>query len=73
MSKNFAECIALSDGTNVYVKVLPNLPRAVLVTIEPNDESDWEILELNSEVAEEAILKQVWLTVAVVLCFLLYW
>ncbi|CAA6671838.1 unnamed protein product [Spirodela intermedia] len=59
VSKHFAECISLVDHTNVHVKVVANLPRAVLVTIEPNDEDDWEILELNSELAEEAILKQV--------------
>lgn len=51
------------DHTNVNVKVVANLPRAVLVTIEPNDEDDWEILELNSELAEEAILKQVCLLI----------
>ena len=47
------------DRTVVQVKVTPNVPKATLVTIEPHTEDDWEILELNSEHAEEAILKQV--------------
>ncbi|XP_078428724.1 peroxisome 1 [Wolffia australiana] len=59
VSRHFAECIDLLDRTKVHVKVVSNLPRAVMVNIEPNDENDWEILELNSELAEEAILKQV--------------
>lgn len=41
------------------VKAAANIPKAAFVTIEPNSEDDWEILELNSELAEEAILKQV--------------
>ncbi|XP_027149181.1 peroxisome biogenesis protein 1 [Coffea eugenioides] len=55
----YAECIELLDRTVVQVKVTPNVPKATLVTIEPHTEDDWEILELNSEHAEEAILKQV--------------
>lgn len=43
----------------VKVRVVSNLPKATLVTIEPLTEDDWEILELNSELAESAILKQV--------------
>ncbi|XP_073122071.1 peroxisomal ATPase PEX1 [Henckelia pumila] len=55
----YAECISLSDRTLVRVRVVSNLPKATLVTIEPLTEDDWEILELNSELAESAILKQV--------------
>ncbi|XP_075494974.1 LOW QUALITY PROTEIN: peroxisomal ATPase PEX1-like [Primulina tabacum] len=55
----YAECISLSDRTLVRVRVVSNLPKATLVTIEPFTEDDWEILELNSELAESAILKQV--------------
>lgn len=43
----------------VQVKVVSNLPRAIRVTIEPDTEDDWEVLELNAEHAEQAILKQV--------------
>lgn len=43
----------------MQVKAIGNLPKASLVNIEPNSEDDWEILELNSEIAEEVILKQV--------------
>jgi hypothetical protein len=35
------------------------LPKAKFVSVEPVSEEDWEVLELNSELAEEAILKQV--------------
>ncbi|KZV23186.1 peroxisome biogenesis protein 1 [Dorcoceras hygrometricum] len=55
----YAECISLSDRTLVRVRVVSNLPTATLVTIEPFTEDDWEILELNSELAESAILKQI--------------
>ncbi|KAL3504294.1 hypothetical protein ACH5RR_034135 [Cinchona calisaya] len=55
----YAECIGLSDHTFVQVKVTPNVPKATFVTIEPHTEDDWEILELNAELAEQAILKQV--------------
>ncbi|KAL5555789.1 hypothetical protein UlMin_038025 [Ulmus minor] len=48
IAQQFAECIALGEGTIVQVHVL-----------EPNNEDDWEVLELNLELAEDAILKQV--------------
>ncbi|XP_042377696.1 peroxisome biogenesis protein 1-like isoform X1 [Zingiber officinale] len=54
-----AECISLPDHTRVQIKAIANLPKADFVNIEPSSEDDWEILELNSELAEEAILKQV--------------
>lgn len=59
VAQQFAECINLLDGTAVQVRVLSNLPKATLVTIEPQTEDDWEVLELNAEHAEEAFLKQV--------------
>ncbi|CAN4121123.1 unnamed protein product [Withania somnifera] len=59
IAKKYAECIGLSDRTVVQVKVLSNLPKATMVTIEPDTEDDWEVLELNAEHAEQAILKQV--------------
>jgi len=49
----------LPDGTVVKVRVLPNVPKATLVTVEPETEDDWEVLELNAELAEAAILSQV--------------
>ncbi|MCD9558506.1 hypothetical protein HAX54_015903 [Datura stramonium] len=59
IAQQYAECIGLSDRTVVQVKVLSNLPKATMVTIEPDTEDDWEVLELNAEHAEQAILKQV--------------
>ncbi|VFQ73984.1 unnamed protein product [Cuscuta campestris] len=59
IARQYAGCIGLSDGMGVRVRVVSNLPKATLVTIEPLTEDDWEILELNSELAENAILKQV--------------
>ncbi|GMI93617.1 peroxisome 1, EMBRYO DEFECTIVE 2817 [Hibiscus trionum] len=59
VSQQFAECISLPNRTTVQVRVASNLTKATLVTIEPHTEDDWEILELNSEHAEDAILKQV--------------
>ncbi|XP_020586378.1 peroxisome biogenesis protein 1 isoform X2 [Phalaenopsis equestris] len=59
IGQQVAECISLLNGTKVRVKAIGNLPKASLVNIEPNSEDDWEILELNSEAAEEVILKQV--------------
>lgn len=49
----------MGDRTIVQVRVIANVPKATLVTIEPNSEDDWEVLELNSELAEAAILEQV--------------
>lgn len=49
----------MSDRTLVQLKVVSNLPKATMVTIEPDTEDDWEVLELNAEHAEQAILKQV--------------
>lgn len=57
----FAESISLPDGTAVQVRVLSNVPKATLVTVEPETEDDWEVLELNAELAEAAILSQVYL------------
>lgn len=59
VSHQFAECISLPNHTTVQVRAASNLAKATLVTIEPDTEDDWEILELNSEHAEAAILKQV--------------
>ncbi|XP_065865705.1 peroxisomal ATPase PEX1 isoform X2 [Euphorbia lathyris] len=55
----FADCISLPDHTNVQVKAAPNVTSATLVTIEPSSEDDWEVLELNAEQAEAAMLQQV--------------
>ncbi|XP_073304684.1 UDP-sugar pyrophosphorylase-like [Primulina huaijiensis] len=60
----YTECISLSDRTFVRVSVVSNLPKATLVTVEPYTEDDWEILELNSELAESAILKQLIIEIA---------
>ncbi|XP_042036119.1 peroxisome biogenesis protein 1-like isoform X2 [Salvia splendens] len=59
IARHYADCIGLSDRTAVKVRVVSNLPKATLVTVEPLTEDDWEILELNSELAESVILKQV--------------
>ena len=59
IARQFAECISLDEGTRVQVRALLNVAKASLVTIEPNSEDDWEVLELNAELAEAAILKQV--------------
>ncbi|KAJ4980645.1 hypothetical protein NE237_031482 [Protea cynaroides] len=59
VAQQLAECISLPDHLMVQVRAVSNLPKATLVTIEPNTEDDWEVLELNSELAEAAILKQV--------------
>ncbi|KAK4564265.1 hypothetical protein RGQ29_006369 [Quercus rubra] len=59
VSQQFAECISLPDRTAVQVRAISNVAKATLVTIEPHSEDDWEVLELNSEHAEAAILNQV--------------
>ncbi|PON46956.1 Peroxisome biogenesis factor, partial [Parasponia andersonii] len=59
IAQQFAYCISLREGTRVEVRALPNVAKATLVTIEPNSEDDWEVMELNAELAEAAILKQV--------------
>lgn len=59
IAQQYAGCICLPDCTIVQVRAVSSLPNATLVTIEPNSEDDWEVLELNAELAEAAILKQV--------------
>ncbi|KAJ9179080.1 hypothetical protein P3X46_010904 [Hevea brasiliensis] len=59
VSRQFADCISLPDHISVQVRAVSNVASATLVTIEPSSEDDWEVLELNSEEAEAAILKQV--------------
>lgn len=59
VSRQFADCISLPDHTSVQVRAVSNVASATLVSIEPSSEDDWEVLELNSEQAEAAILKQV--------------
>ncbi|KAF6172931.1 hypothetical protein GIB67_035485 [Kingdonia uniflora] len=59
VAKPLAKCISLPNHLTVQVRAVGNLPKATLVTIEPNDVDDWEVLELNAELAEDAILKQV--------------
>lgn len=59
VSQQFAECILLPDNTKASLNAVPVLPKAKFVSVEPIREDDWEVLELNSELAEEAILKQV--------------
>uniref|UniRef100_A0A2N9GLD1 Peroxisomal ATPase PEX1 N-terminal C-lobe domain-containing protein n=1 Tax=Fagus sylvatica TaxID=28930 RepID=A0A2N9GLD1_FAGSY len=59
VSQQFAECISLPDHTAVQVRAVSNVAKATLVTVEPHSEDDWEVLELNSEHAEAAILNQV--------------
>ncbi|KAF6176660.1 hypothetical protein GIB67_034522 [Kingdonia uniflora] len=52
-----AKCISLPDHLTVQVTAVGNLPKTTLDTIEPNDVDDWEVLELNAELAEDVILK----------------
>ncbi|GAU28944.1 hypothetical protein TSUD_59570 [Trifolium subterraneum] len=59
VSQQFAECVSLPIHSPVQVKVASNVPHASSVSIEPDTEDDWEILELNSEQAENQILNQV--------------
>ncbi|GAV58235.1 AAA domain-containing protein/PEX-1N domain-containing protein [Cephalotus follicularis] len=59
VSQQFADCISLPDHSIVQVRVVSNVAKATLVTIEPLTEDDWEVLELNSEFAESVILNQV--------------
>ncbi|KAI9198499.1 hypothetical protein LWI28_016910 [Acer negundo] len=59
VAQHLAECISLPDHSLVQVRVVSDVPKATLVTVEPVTEDDWEVLELNSEHAEAAMLSQV--------------
>ncbi|KAK9937147.1 hypothetical protein M0R45_013956 [Rubus argutus] len=59
VAQQFGECLSLPDRSRVQVRALLNVAKATLVTIEPSTEDDWEVMELNSELAEAAILNQV--------------
>ncbi|KAE8653680.1 peroxisome biogenesis protein 1 isoform X1 [Cucumis sativus] len=58
VSKQFADCISLPDCTTVQVRAVSSVPNATEVLIEPYSEDDWEVLELNAEIAEAAMLNQ---------------
>lgn len=51
--------------------MIPNVPHADFVTVEPHTVDDWEILELNSEHAEKDILTQVLFLFLIAFIFLL--
>ncbi|CAK7356597.1 unnamed protein product [Dovyalis caffra] len=59
VAQQFAECISLPDHIKVQVRAVSNLANATLVTIEPHSEDDWEVIELNADQAEAAMLNQV--------------
>ncbi|XP_022142454.1 peroxisome biogenesis protein 1 isoform X2 [Momordica charantia] len=59
VSKQFADCISLPDCIIVQVRATSYVPEATQVSIEPYSEDDWEVLELNAELAEAATLNQV--------------
>uniref|UniRef100_A0ACD6ACF7 Uncharacterized protein n=2 Tax=Avena sativa TaxID=4498 RepID=A0ACD6ACF7_AVESA len=59
VSQQFSACILLPNNTKASLSAVSVLPKAKFVSVEPISEEDWEVLELNSELAEEAILKQV--------------
>ncbi|XP_062012327.1 peroxisomal ATPase PEX1 isoform X1 [Rosa rugosa] len=59
VAQQFGECISMPNRSRVQVRALSNVAKATLVTIEPCTEDDWEVMELNSELAEAAILNQV--------------
>ncbi|XP_002517570.2 peroxisome biogenesis protein 1 [Ricinus communis] len=59
VARQFADCISLPDRISVKVRAVSNVASATLVTIEPSSEDDWEVLELNADLAEAAILNQV--------------
>ncbi|CAN1761594.1 Peroxisome biogenesis protein 1 [Linum perenne] len=55
----FAECILLLDHSKVRVRVVSNVEHAERVTVEPDTEDDWEVMELKAEFAEASMLSQV--------------
>lgn len=57
VSQQFATCILLPGNTKASLSAVSVLPKAKFVSVEPISEEDWEVLELNSELAKEAILK----------------
>lgn len=69
VAQQFAECISLPDHISVQVRAVSNVVNATLVTIEPHSEDDWEVLELNAELAEASILKQVFLALFLLFSF----
>ncbi|KAM7258098.1 hypothetical protein ACFE04_013839 [Oxalis oulophora] len=58
IDQQFADCIGLMDRTIVRLQFV-DLPMATQISIEPLTSDDWEVIELNSELAESNILNQV--------------
>ena len=54
-----AECLGLSDGLRVEVRVRTDLAIASRIDVEPVATDDWEIIELHAEHLEEQLLNQV--------------
>ncbi len=59
ISKAYAECLALPEGSTVSVKALPEVLPATSVSVEPNHIDDWEIVEAQAQYIEDTMLSQV--------------
>lgn len=53
-----ASCLGISQGITVAVKVLPDIPQAIGICVEPVSTDDWEVVEQNAGYMEEQILNQ---------------
>ncbi|KAF0717704.1 hypothetical protein AaE_010806 [Aphanomyces astaci] len=65
LSLEFAQCMQLTDamdamsGLRISVSVVPSMPVAQSVEMEPSSPDDWEIIQLHAGYLESDILRQV--------------
>ncbi|GAQ77615.1 Peroxisome biogenesis factor 1 [Klebsormidium nitens] len=56
---SLARCLGLTAGLKVGVRARRDVADGEMIMVEPADEDDWEILELNKDYIEEQLLSQV--------------
>ncbi len=59
-----ARSFNLTPDSAVALRILPHLPPAASITLEPASEDDWEVVELNAGHIEDHLLSQVGVTAA---------
>lgn len=55
----FAHCLGLPDGLRVGVRARRDVVDGDMIMVEPANEDEWEILELNKDYIEDQLLTQV--------------
>jgi len=44
MDPQFAQCLGISNGQRISVRLVPNVIEAKMITVQPASPDDWELL-----------------------------